>query len=78
MANIEILALRDVQYLSQLNRFENSDFLRKQGTYSIILAEMRNILDFFRPWKLIIIKIRHFYEKVISLNFLFLELKFCE
>ena len=65
MANIEILALWDVHYLSQLNRFENSDFLRKQGTYSIILAEMRNILDFFRPWKLIIIKIRHFYEKVI-------------
>ena len=50
MANIEILALRDVHYLSQLNRFENSDFLRKQGTYSIILAEMRNIFDFFRPW----------------------------
>lgn len=49
MANIEILALRDVHYLSQLNRFENSDFLRKQGTYSIILAEMRNIFDFFRP-----------------------------
>ena len=49
MANIEILALWDVHYLSQLNRFENSDFLRKQGTYSIILAEMRNILDFFRP-----------------------------
>ena len=47
MANIEILALRDVHYLSQLNRFENSDFLRKQGTYSIILAEMRNIFDFF-------------------------------